>query len=612
MPRHITRRELLTKAAPTAAVLVTASELKASGTVAAFYHGVASGDPTQTQVIIWTRVTTNQQQAEVSWQVSTDADFSRTVAAGMVLTDADSDYTVKVDVDSLQAGTEYFYRFNAFEVQSITGRTRTLPSGDVASFKMGVCSCSNYPSGYFNAYAAMSALDDLDIVVHLGDYIYEYDADGYASQNAEAMGRISEPMHEVTRLNDFRRRHGQYKADASLQALHAKHPFILSWDDHEVSNDAWANGAENHDPGEGDWSQRKAAALQAYYEWMPIRPPEGRDRTKQWRNFEFGNLASLTMLETRLSARDEQIEVSQHMVFVNAKFDVGDAENPVQVGDDAFGMHIEVVSLPFDFREADPKPLLDYKRIKAMQALEALPKGWAYMPDVKRFSEQLLGDPDRQLLGEEQRTFVAGALKKSTASGKRWQIIGNQTLVAQVNTPNLVKALSAEEKEGLSKWIKPALPWTQLGLPFGTDSWNGYTAEREWLLSEAAKNAANLVVLTGDTHAAWAFDLAPKQGDGSWQGIELGCTSISSPGLPEAIGVNAARLSSLMREANPNLRYSEPAHRGFLTLELTKENATAEFHQVSTITEKTFSTSSNDQFQITSRAQNTGIELKKV
>jgi alkaline phosphatase D len=318
------------------------------------------------------------------------------------------------------------------------------------------------------------------------------------------------------------------------------------------------------------------------------------------------------MLETRLSARDQQIELAQQMVYVTAKFDVSDVENPINVADDVVGNNIEVLDVPFDFRVTEPKPLLDYKRIKAFQTAGALPKGWGYMPDVERFSEQLLGNPERQLLGEEQRVFVANALKQSAASGKPWQIIGNQTLVAQVITPNFDQALSADEKQNLSEWLKPSLPWTRYGLPFGTDSWNGYTAEREWLLNEAAKNDANLVVLTGDTHASWAFDLEPQQSDGSWQGIELGCTSISSPGLPEAIGMKAARLSSLMYAANPNLRYSETAHRGFLTLELSKEKATAKFHQISTITERTFSETSKDQFRIVPRAPNKGLQIKPV
>ncbi|MFT6712578.1 MAG: alkaline phosphatase D, partial [Arenicella sp.] len=274
MPRNISRRDLLTKVGPAVAATVAASRLVAAGGPVAFQHGVASGDPTQTRLIIWSRITTNQQTIPVVWELSKDKTFNSLVRSGVVTTSAGTDYTIKVDADKLQADTYYYYRFSVNHIVSNTGRARTLPEGQVDSFKLGICSCSNFPAGYFNGYAAMADREDLDLVVHLGDYIYEYDALGYASQGAEALGRVSEPLHEATSLADFRRRHGQYKTDKSLQRLHAKLPFILSWDDHEFANDSWHSGAENANEGEGAWADRKAAALQAYYEWMPIREPD--------------------------------------------------------------------------------------------------------------------------------------------------------------------------------------------------------------------------------------------------------------------------------------------------------------------------------------------------
>ncbi|NNC99450.1 MAG: alkaline phosphatase, partial [Gammaproteobacteria bacterium] len=279
MARNVSRRDLLKGIVPAGTALTIAPGLLKASSTGAFYHGIASGDPTQYSVIIWTRVTSSQRQLKVSWEVSGNRNFTSIIARGEVEATAASDYTVKVDVAALQPATDYYYRFTTMGAQSDVGRTRTLPVGEVSSFKMAVCSCSNYPAGYFNAYAAMAEQPDIDVVVHLGDYIYEYDAAGYASADAETLGRISEPLHEATRLADYRRRHAQYKTDKNLQKLHSRVAFILSWDDHEIANDAWQAGADNHDAGEGDWRDRKAAALQAYYEWMSIREPAAGDNT---------------------------------------------------------------------------------------------------------------------------------------------------------------------------------------------------------------------------------------------------------------------------------------------------------------------------------------------
>lgn len=611
MARNITRRDLFTKVAPAVAAVAVAPRSQALNSKAAFHHGVASGDPTQSQLIIWTRVTTSQKSLEVGWELSENSDFSSILAAGTRHTSNNCDHTVKIDVTGLQAGTTYYYRFNTLGVQSVVGRAITLPSGEIESFKMGICSCANYPAGYFNGYAALAENNELDLVLHLGDYIYEYDASGYASSSAEALGRISEPLKEITELADFRRRHAQYKSDKSLQALHAKVPFILSWDDHEIANDTWQGGAENHNEGEGDWSARKAAALQAYYEWMPIRAPQGRERVEQWRSFEIGELATLIMLETRLVARDQQVELGRDMVYRQIKFDVSGASNVIRADDSATGEHIISLDLPYDDSADEPIPIVDYDRIVALQAHQKLPEGISYKPDIPAFKNQVLNHPERRLLGNKQRDFVVNTLTESKKHNKPWQIIGNQTLIAKMDTPNFADRLTESEKENMAEWLQPALPLCRLGIPFGTDSWNGYGAEREWLLEQAARQDANMIVLTGDTHAAWGVDLAAESVT-DWQGIELGATSISSPGLPEALGLEAKRLSRLLMETNTNLRYSETAHRGYLTLELTAQSAIAEFHRISTVTSKKYQSAGTDRFAIVKREEGRGIELKPI
>lgn len=298
-----------------------------------FKHGVASGDPLTDRVILWTRIepsspepthTEHLEHVEhVEWIVGLDPQFNTVIARGSASTSAEHDYTIKVDVAGLQPGTTYYYRFgrphylpcaNQPELSagplpppppysaSIIGRTRTLPE-HTEHLRIAYCSCANYPYGFFNVYRAIARREDLDVVLHLGDYIYEY-ADGRYG-DGETLGRPPEPSGEIVTLADYRARHATYKRDLDLQAVHAMHPFITIWDDHESANDASVSGAQNHDPEtQGDWLARKAAAIRAYFEWLPIRPSEpGRIH----RSFRFGDLADLIMLDTRLFGRDPQV-----------------------------------------------------------------------------------------------------------------------------------------------------------------------------------------------------------------------------------------------------------------------------------------------------------------
>ncbi len=275
-----------------------------------FNHGVASGDPLTDRVIIWTRVTPETDgQIWVGWEVATDAGFANKVKQGSGNTSADVDYTVKVDVEGLQPNTVYYYRFLTVNKTSMAGKTRTLPQGAIEAATFAVVSCSNYPAGFFNVYREV-ANQDVDAVLHLGDYLYEYSAEGYASERAEEFGRVVEPANELLSLADYRTRYAQYRRDEDLQAAHAAHPFIIVWDDHEVANDAWRDGAENHDPGtEGSFVERKMAALQAWHEWLPVRPPASMDDII-YRRFQYGDLLDLLMLDTRIIGRDEQFTYS--------------------------------------------------------------------------------------------------------------------------------------------------------------------------------------------------------------------------------------------------------------------------------------------------------------
>ncbi|MFI1468675.1 alkaline phosphatase D family protein [Streptomyces wuyuanensis] len=321
------RRSVVKAAAATAVAtaaaapaLAAASPAAALEQGAAFLHGVASGDPLPDGVLLWTRVTPAPDAlpgsgkgpaTEVGWAIAEDKGFTKVVAGGLTTATAATDHTVKVDVRGLLPATAYFFRFTSGGTVSATGRTRTAPAADAAApgVRFGVVSCANWESGYFAAYRHLAARADLDAILHLGDYIYEYGTGGYPAD--KYVVRRHEPAHEITTLADYRTRHGKYKTDADLQALHAAHPLVAIWDDHEIANDAWAGGAENHTPGtEGDYAARAAAAKRAYFEWMPVRTStEGT----VYRRLRFGKLADLHLLDLR-SFRSEQASVGSGKV----------------------------------------------------------------------------------------------------------------------------------------------------------------------------------------------------------------------------------------------------------------------------------------------------------
>lgn len=270
--------------------------------LAPFYHGVASGDPLSDRVMIWTRVTTDSAAVNVQWRVATDTAMTNIVAQGTTTTDGTKDFSVKVDVTGLQPFTFYFYEFTAYGKNSIRGRTRTLPVGVVDNMRFAIASCADYAGGYFNAYKSITDRNDIFAVLHLGDYIYEYGDGQFGTQ------RTLEPSAEILTLADYRMRHSYFKLDPDLMRVHQQYPFITVWDDHEVANDAWLNGADNHTPGtEGDYTLRKNGAKQAYREWMPMRlPAPAVDSGRIYRNFQIGDLMDLQMLDTRHEHRDEQ------------------------------------------------------------------------------------------------------------------------------------------------------------------------------------------------------------------------------------------------------------------------------------------------------------------
>ena len=274
-----------------------------------FVHGVASGDPLEDRVVIWTRVTTpTPEPVEVNWKIASDSDLNKIIASGTALAQADADYTVNVDVTGLEPASRYFYQFEALGQTSPIGRTKTLPTNGVQHLRFAQVSCAKFNAGFFNAYSRIAARDDLDFLLHLGDYIYEASNKPPASQTPGAdIGRPFDPLHECKTLEDYRRRYAQYHRDPDVQRLHAALPLIATLDDHEFADGAWRDGASEHKvERDGDWASRRAIAFQVRWEWLPARKPDPLDSQRVFRKVSLGGLADLILIDTR-TRRDEPV-----------------------------------------------------------------------------------------------------------------------------------------------------------------------------------------------------------------------------------------------------------------------------------------------------------------
>lgn len=489
-----------------------------------FYHGVASGDPLSDRVIIWTRITpdTSTQTITATWQMATDTAMQNVVQSGTVTTDATKDFTVKVDVTGLSPATTYYYSFTSDGVTSTIGRARTAPTGNVNHLRFAVVSCNNYEAGFFNAFARIADRNDLDAVIHLGDYIYEYATKVYGDASTE---RFVEPEKEVISLGEYRTRYSSYKLDADLQRVHQQQTFITVWDDHESSNDSYKDGAQNHQSNEGDWNTRREISKQVYFEWMPIRDYPAN---KIYRNIHYGDLADLIMLDTRLEGRDK---------------------------------------LPANFDDPDT--------------------------------------PKRDMLGKQQYNWFMGELKNSQA---RWKVIGNQIIFSNFNV-----GFAARNGMGL-----PA-PSNMNAIREAENNflnfWESYPTERNSIIDTIEQNSIkNVVFITGDSHASWAFDVTKQAaiypdsnnsnyaspsptydratGKGS-VAVEFCTPSITSANFDEHVGsLLAAQFENwtntpimLMNNSiyNPHLKYADVDRHGYFILDLKEDSAQANYYYVDRI-----------------------------
>lgn len=527
MRRYVVGRRTFLKLSAASAGLTLAMPARvAAAGPTVFRHGVASGDPLPASVVIWTRVTPSDDATPgsgrgpatpVTWIVARDEALTDVVASGQVVTSAASDHTVKVDVPGLPTDSELWYEFRALEQRSPVGRTRTMPAldADPPSLRVGVVSCSNWEGGYFRAYHHLANRDDLDFVLHLGDYIYEYEVGGYGP--GSGYGRQHDPASEMTVLEHYRRRHAQYKTDPDLARLHQRYAVVATIDDHEVTDNSWRGGAVNHqDPGEGAYAHRRAQALQAYFEWMPIRVTGGpEERTRVYRSLSFGRLADVFVLDER-TYRDAQVAGVKESLLVTS-------------------------------------------------------------PEV--------ADPNRTLLGREQRTWLDGGIGTSAA---RWKLIANPVMFAP-----LVLADPPDAASPLG-----ALLGTTLGLEppivVNGDQWDGYRAEQASMGARFGE-VGGVVLLTGDIHSSWAAEIPADPGTylpvagGATTAVEFVTPAVSSDSFSaafEGAGVPGGEqlgglLPAAITTAGPWFKYVDAERHGFGVLDATATQAQFQWFYVS-------------------------------
>jgi alkaline phosphatase D len=532
-----------------------------------FDWGVASGDPLPDSVVLWTRALPQDgAPVSVQWIVARDPQLRRVVKRGTFETTATRDHTVKLIATGLKPGETYHYGFRVGAVRSPVGRFRTAPVGALAQWKIAQVSCSNHPAGYFNAYRVIADRGDVDLVLHLGDYIYEYGPGGYGTEFGQKVGRVPDPPKEIVTLSDYRTRLAQYRTDPDLQAAHACAAWVVTWDDHETTNDSWVNGAENHNPdkGEGDWKTRERAALQAYYEWMPIREPgPGAAFAAINRNFQFGDLLTLTMLETRLLARSQQLAYETDLTFA-----------------------------PFDVTASPPAKITDPARLAGLDPRNP-PAGVRMLPDLETFYRTKLADPARTMMGSAQEDWFAAQMQASVKAGVKWQAIGNQVMMARVNAPNLAALITDAQKAEMAKTFPPFVQYVELSrfnVPLNLDAWDGYPAARERLYAAAKAAGAHLVVHTGDIHSNWCCALTTDNGK-TRLGAEIVCTSVTSPGfgdLFQAAGMSKALMEQPVVDANAEVLWHDESARGYVLNTYRPDGVTAEFFELDTVYSKTF------------------------
>jgi alkaline phosphatase D len=452
-----------------------------------FQLGVASGDPTSTAVMIWTRLAPRPLEPDggmignrpaVTWEVADDEAFTRIVRNGRATAAPELSYSIHVDVDGLAPDRWYFYRFRSMDAASPVGRLRTAPAAAATTpLRFAFNSCQHWEQGLYTAHQHL-AREEVDLIAHLGDYIYEY---------GPTPGRAR--LHnstEILTLDHYRGRYALYKSDPLLQQAHARCPWLVTWDDHEVDNNYATLAGENGMESEEQMRLRRAAAYQAWWEHQPVRVP----RAKSWsdlnivRSFNWGTLAKFWMLDSRQYRSDQACNDQ-----FNIKLPCGD---------------------------------------------------WA--------------DQSRTMLGAAQERWLTQGL---TTARERWQVLGNQTMVASIDS----------------------LPGADVG--GAMDSWSGYPAAKSRLLRTIAQHAPNrTVVITGDNHSNWVNEIRSSAPGNALVAAEFLGTSMSSGG-------DGSDRSNFFNDAiaaeNPHVKWQNN-RRGYVVCDVGTDTWSTQFRTVPFVT----------------------------
>jgi alkaline phosphatase D len=487
-----------------------------------FTHGVASGDPLPDGVVLWTRFVGGD--GEIAWEVAEDEAFAQVVRRGEARASAANDYCVKVDVRGLEPARPYFYRFLGATGPSFTGRTRTAPARAGDRLTIALFSCANYAYGYFHAYGHAARRVDVDLVVHVGDYIYEAPRGSYPSALEAVAARTVEPLNEIVSLNDYYQRYASYHADADLLELRRVKPMSVVWDDHDLVNNTWREGARDRQyAGDGAFADRIAAATKAYFDWMPIRRPD-QSSPRVYRSLDWGDLARIVLLDTRLIGRDRQVDYRTTLLPRLAQ---GDAD--------------------------------------AARAAAA-------------FRAEILDDPSRSMLGAEQERWFIETLAESKARGQTWQIVAQQVVLGEPLAPaNLTRMLRTNASGSARWWFNLGEQMSGLGLPWNLDAWGGYPAARSRFLDACVANAANALILGGDSHNCWVNNLYAPHG-ARLAAIEFAGGSVTSPGYERFLTSAApGERETAFHTANPQLAFCDVSNRGYGVLSVTRNACEAQW-----------------------------------
>eukprot|EP01043_Picozoa_sp_COSAG02_P052898 COSAG02_NODE_5769_length_4052_cov_13.591665_3_plen_637_part_00 len=595
-----------------------------------FEHGVASGDPLSDRIILWTRITPQQQQqhgqqVDVRWELSRTQEFGIIDMSGIVHTDAEHDWTVKHDAADLQHSTPYWFRFMVNDHASPVGTFKLPPpeGHQLSSLQYAVFSCANWRFGYFNGYED-AAQRGLDFWIHLGDFYYEYGSTFYPLQH-QAVREGLVPAHDAVTLADYRLRHSHYRRDASLQKLTAAAPLIAIWDDHEVANDQWANGAQNHDESEQDkYVTRKFSAAQAYREWMPVRGLDKDHPFSLHRSFGFGNLAQLFMMETRMESRTHNSHgssdgvqlsdvpgkkgwVTQQLQKLIDKYELPPADwAGSELEDEVLQLKLVVDS----FRNISTRAIVGADTIESLQAEATRSvragKTWQLFGQPQVMQDHHSGDwlaaidIARTKGDESTAAFWNAAISNVT----QWPFDSKQPRTFTSYAPdfahrkNLNQAFPVTRE--LTRDTLVALAAGRYRVPREFDDWQSHLAERRHIASAIRRSGSeNTIIYGGDSHSAWVGGIYDPMEPESIVAAEFDVMSLTSPS--ESLHLNYLPMDLLdagVTANNVGLKWADLHDRGYMLVELNHEKQHVQFLSVGVEQHRLFSTQCLAAFEV--------------